>query len=344
MSLQASTPPIPHRHTRRACLTAALSGLCLCLSSQSFAQTSLPAATARAALQTQSSNALRSAIAASTLLPFTGTPFVVQPPNPAWQSGAVSWLTTDASGNIYELQRGDADDPILVISPSGHLLRSWGKGDFKIPHSIRLDPNGNIWTVDAGSSTIIQWSPLGKKLLTIDVGERPENGNPFNGTTDIAFAPNGHLFITDGYGNARVLEYSPTGQRLRQWGTPGTAPGQFHLPHSIQISPSGTIYIADRENGRIQLFDLSGHFLREFPNLGRAYSIQLSGNILWVGTGPLDKPIGDPGWILKLDAHTGKILGYLNLPAPHSGHGIGLTPASNPITTSGNQALWFKPQ
>ena len=94
-------------------------------------------------------------------------------------------------------------------------------------------------------SVIIKYSPLGEKLMTITVGERPDNGSPFDGTTDIAFGPNGRLYITDGYGNARILEYTPDGTRVKQWGKPGTGPGEFSLPHAIQIDEKGTVYVAD---------------------------------------------------------------------------------------------------
>jgi hypothetical protein len=90
-------------------------------------------------------------------------------------------------------------------------------------------------------------SPLGEKLMTITVGEQPDNGSPFAGTTDIAFGSNGHFYITDGYGNARVLEYTADGKRVKQWGKAGSSPGELHLPHVIQISEDGTIYVADRE-------------------------------------------------------------------------------------------------
>jgi hypothetical protein len=85
--------------------------------------------------------------------------------------------------------------------------------------------------------------------MTIAVGEQPGSNGPFNGATDIAFGRDGHLFITDGYGNARILEYTPDGRRVKQWGKPGSGPGEFRLPHAIQIDEDGIIYIADRENG-----------------------------------------------------------------------------------------------
>jgi sugar lactone lactonase YvrE len=155
---------------------------------------------------------LRAGIEASPKLPFNGVHFAAKPPAIDWESGAVSWIAVDRKGRIYEIQRGDKADPVLVLDREGKVLRSWGKGEFVIPHSIRIDPLGNVWTVDAGSSFVIKYSPLGEKLMTISVGEGPDNGSPFDGTTDIAFGPNGRLYITDGYGNARVLEIHPRRQ------------------------------------------------------------------------------------------------------------------------------------
>jgi sugar lactone lactonase YvrE len=285
---------------------------------------------------------LRGRIEASPKLPFNGVHFAAQPPSIGWESGAVSWVAVDGRGSIYEIQRGDKADPVLVLDRVGKVVRSWGKGDYKIPHSIRIDPAGNVWTVDAASSTVIKYSPLGEKLMTITVGEQPDNGSQFNGTTDIAFGPNGRLFITDGYGNARVLEYSPDGKRVKQWGKPGTGPGEFRLPHAIQIDEKGTIYVADRENGRIEKFDLDGNFLGEIPHLGRIYSLKLVGGVLWAGMGPFNQPPGSPGWVVKLDRRTGKILGHLDVPEARSGHSIERMPSGEPLITSGNELLWFK--
>jgi DNA-binding beta-propeller fold protein YncE len=197
--------------------------------------------------QERATTELRARIEASPVLPFKGMHFAAQPPSIGWQSGAVSGIAVDSKETIYEIQRGDKACPVVVLDRDGKVLRSWGKGEFKIPHSIRIDPTGNVWTVDAASSTVIEYSSLGKKLMTITVGEQPDNGSPFDGTTDVAFAPNGHIFITDGYGNARVIEYTADGKRVKQWGKPGTAPGDFNLPHAIQINAEGIIYVADRE-------------------------------------------------------------------------------------------------
>jgi streptogramin lyase len=278
-------------------------------------------------------SSLRERVEASPLLPFHPEPLAAQPPVAGWESGTVSWVTVAPNGTIYEIQRGEKADPVLVLDRQGKVLRSWGKGDFSLPHAIRLDPAGNVWTVDANSSTVIE--------LTIVVGEQPKGNNAFVGTTDIAFAPNGHLYITDGYGNARVLEYTPDGKRVREWGTHGTGPGEFHLPHAIQIDKDGTIYVADRENGRIQKFDLQGNFLGEITDVGRVFSLRLVGGMLWATTQPLDQPLTVPRWIVKIDAHSGKIVGHLDVP-PTGGHCVEVTPSGEPVTTFGTQLLWFK--
>ena len=183
---------------------------------------------------------LRAFVQAAPPLALQRTEFNVQPPHEGWALGMVSSVAVDNKGTIYLLQRGDKADPVLAVDKEGHVLRSWGKGLYKIPHSIRVDPQGNIWTVDAQSSTVLKFNPDGEKLMQIDVGGQPVGStNPFCGTTDIAFAPNGHLFISDGYGNARVLEYTADGNRVREWGSKGTGPGQFRLPHGIAVDKTG---------------------------------------------------------------------------------------------------------
>jgi hypothetical protein len=284
----------------------------------------------------------RARIEASPILPFKGVSFAAQPLKPGWESGAVSGVAIDNKGTIYEIQRGERADPVLVLDRNGTVLRSWGKGDFKIPHSIRIDPAGNVWTVDAGSSTVIEYSPLGKKLTTITVGEQPNNGSPFDGTTDVAFGPDGHIFITDGYGNARVLEYTAEGKRVRVWGGLGNAPGEFNLPHSIQITADGIIYVADRENGRIEKFDLRGHFLGEIAHLGRVYSFKLTGGALWASMGPFDQQPGSSCWVVKLDPRSGKILGHIDVPQERGGHALEVTLSGEPLITLGSELLWFK--
>jgi DNA-binding beta-propeller fold protein YncE len=163
---------------------------------------------------------------------------------------------------------------------------SWGKGLYSTPHAIRVDPQGNVWTADAASSRVYKFTPDGTLLLTIEVGGQPTPCGNFCGTTDMAFAGDGHVFIADGYRNARILEYTAEGKKVSEWGRAGTGPGEFRLPHSIQIDERGIIYVADRENGRIQRFDRSGKFLGEWTQYGKTFGLALVGDALWLSTIP----------------------------------------------------------
>ena len=229
--------------------------------------------------------------------------------------GTVSSVAIDRTGVIYVLQRGDKADPVIAVDKEGKTLRSFGKGMFTIPHSVRIDGDGNVRTVDAGSSTILKFTPQGKKLQQIDVGEIAVGDKcafpTLCGTTDLTFGPNGRLFISDGYGNARILEYTAEGKRLKVWGGAGTGPGQFNIPHGIAYQ-GNTVYVADRGNSRVQRFDLDGRYLGEWTNLGRPFALKVSGGALWVSS-MLTKPT-----ILKVDLVNGKILGQIEAPGPHS--------------------------
>jgi DNA-binding beta-propeller fold protein YncE len=256
--------------------------------------------------------------ATAQTLPLQQIPLFEKMPNAA-SLGTVSSVAADRNGVVYVLQRGDKLDPIIALDRDGKLLRSWGKGMFTVPHSIRVDAQGNLWTVDAGSSVILKFSPEGRKLQQIDVGEvAPAEQCAFPtlcGTTDIAFGPNGRLFISDGYGNARILEYSSGGKRVNMWGSSGTGPGQFQIPHGI-VYDGKNLLVADRTNARIQRFDLDGRYLGEWTTLGRPFALKMNAGSLWVAGMTLDqRPTPQ---ILKVDPMTGKILGQAPGPGPHS--------------------------
>ena len=203
--------------------------------------------------------ALRSLVSAAPRIAQQPAALVVKAPSAGFALGMVSWVAAAADGTVYLLQRGDKADPIVAVAPDGTVRRSWGRGLFVMPHAIRVDPQGNVWTTDAASSHVRKFAADGTSLLDIVVGGQPTPcRNNFCSTTDIAFAANGHLFIADGYANARILEYTADGTKVREWGSAGTGPGQFNLPHSIQIDTAGVVYVADRENGRVQRFDQSG--------------------------------------------------------------------------------------
>ena len=255
---------------------------------------------------------LRALVAAAPQLTLEATAIAVTPPTAGFELGMVSWVTSAADGTVYLLQRGDKADPVIAIDRNGKVLRSWGKGLYVMPHAIRVDPQGNVWTTDAASSHVIKFSPQGKVLLDLVVGGQPTPcRNNFCSTTDIAFAANGHLFIADGYANARVLEYTADGTKLREWGTSGTGPGQFVLPHSIQIDRAGVVYVADRENGRVQRFDQTGRFLGEWAGYGKTFGLKADGGFMWLATQPRQQPNLSPGWLLKVNTTTGAVAGWV---------------------------------
>ena len=255
----------------------------------------------------------------------------------------ISWISRDPkSGIIWLFQRGDKADPVIAINPDGRVLRSFGKGMFEIPHAIRIGPDGNVWTVDAKTSRVVQFSPSGQKLLQIAVGGQPERPSPFRGTTDIGFSSGGRIFISDGYGNARILEFTSAGRRVRDWGTPGTGPGQFNLPHSVLVDQDNILWVADRENGRIQKFDLEGRFVGEIQTFGRTYSLAPGPKgTLWTTVSPLDQPPGSPGWIIQLD-RSGKLLGQIPVADRPSHHTIADMGDGQPATIVGNKVIWFR--
>jgi hypothetical protein len=289
---------------------------------------------------------LRERAAAAPKLPLALGELVIQPRGASWKLDFSSSVAAGPNGVIYVLQRSEQADPVIAVDARGRVLRSWGKGMFEIPHSIRVDPQGNLWTVDAASSVVYKFTPQGRKLLEIRVGGQPANHrSAFKGTTDIAFGPNGRLYISDGYANARILEYTAGGRRVREWGRHGTGPGEFHLPHGLTISPSGVLYVADRENGRIQKFDLDGKYLGEWNGYGKTFCITWRPDrgregAIWIGTQPRNLPNGSPGWLMKLDPLNGNLLGAVESNGHHS---VDATPDGELLTgVRPDKTLFFR--
>jgi DNA-binding beta-propeller fold protein YncE len=278
--------------------------------------------------QRADTEALRALANSVPLLPVERIELKVNPP---MTLEGYSAAAGDKQGKIYVIHR-PADpnvDPVIVLDAKGNFLRSWGKGMYTMPHSIRIDPQGNVWTVDARTSMIFKFTPKGKKLLEISVGDIPDASVAFCGATDVTFAKNGHLYVSDGYCNARFLEYSPDGKKLREWGriatvplrefrarSDKTGPGEFNLAHDISLGPDGILYVADRENGRLQWFDKNGKYLGEKKFGGQLFSVAHSpAGDLYVGTQPRDAPFGKDAFIFKFDPKSGKVLGKIEAPA-----------------------------
>lgn len=284
--------------------------------------------------------AFRKLLRESPQLPLTATELQINLPADK-HLDFVSSLAVDRQGVIYLFQRGLELDPVIAVDAKGQILRSWGRALYKIPHSIRIDPEGNIWTVDAASSMVYKFTPQGQELLRISVGGLPAKPkSAFCGTTDIAFLK-GRLFISDGYANNRILEYRSNGELVRQWGTAGQKPGQLNLPHGITSDGEGTLYVADRENGRIQWFTPEGKYLGEWDHLGKTFSLKVGDrNDLWIGTQPHNVANGVECWLLHVDRTTGKILGVVSSGGHHS---IALSQAGEPMTGARpDKVLWFR--
>ncbi len=276
-------------------------------------------------------------------LPLQATEIKPVPLRDGWAMGMVLWVASDRNGLIYLLQRGDHADPIVVMNRDGKVVRSWGAGLYVMPHAIRIDPQGHVWTTDAASSKVIEFRPDGSKVREIVVGGQPSPcRNNFCSTTDIAFAKNGHLFIADGYANARILEYTAEGEKIREWGAPGTGPGQFRLPHSIQIDEDGIIYVADRENGRVQRFTQDGTYLGEWASFGKTFGLKAEPGVMWLATQPKDEPNLSPGWLMKIDRKSGAVLGYVEVTGVH---GMDVMPGGELLVGPGPDAKapqWFR--
>jgi len=280
---------------------------------------------------------LRDLIQAVPHLSVDRVELTVHPPLPL---EGISAVTADEQGNLYVLHRPAHGNPVVVLDAQGNLLRSWGQGMFKIPHGIRLDPGGNVWTVDAHTSMVYKFTPEGKQLLAISVGEVPAPCQGFCGATDVAFAQNGHVFVSDGYRNARVIEYDAGGSKVRAWGTHGSDPGAFHGVHGIAVGPQGHVYVADRKNGRLQWFDPQGTFLGQWTYGGELFTVAFSpAGDLYVSMLPMRGAWDTEFNVIKIDPASGQMLGRLEVRA----HELTIAPngALLPATLS-SQLLVFR--
>ena len=191
----------------------------------------------------------------------------------------------DSQDRVYVFNRGD--HPLMVFDRDGNFLGEWGKEYLTDAHGIYISGEDHIYLPVRESHAIVKCTLDGKPLMTMGVwdapsdtgGARPDGtmwkaAGPFNRCTDIALAPNGDLFVSDGYANSRVHKFSPDGRLLHSWGRPGKrGPGEFHIPHGIWVHWDGRVLVCDRENNRIQLFTGDGEYLGMWTDLARPCDI-----------------------------------------------------------------------
>src|SRR5262245_15920708 len=260
----------------------------------------------------------------------------------AWNFIQVSSVAVTPRGTVLVMHRGA--HPVMEFDSGGKLLRTWGDGFFSegkvaaIPqsywtadkshysavygpagctscgaHSIRIDPQGNIWLVDAPGHVIYKMSADWKELMRLGTkGAAGTDQTHFNLPTDVAFAPDGSLYVTDGYGSARVVKFSKDGKYLLQWGKRGKGPGEFGLPHNLVIDAQGRVYVTDRDNQRIEVFDASGKFLTEWTGTGGISGLAIT----------KDQKIWTGGTLRNLD---GTVVGRLAGPGTEGAHGVAFT-------------------
>jgi NHL repeat len=216
--------------------------------------------------------------------------------------GAVAGMAIAPDDQIWIFNRGAV--PVQVYNDAGELLRSWGEGQFREPHQVRIDRQGDVWLVDSGLHCVRKYTPDGKLLVTLGTrGEPGEDSTHLNRPTDVAITSAGDLFVTDGYGNNRVVHFDRHGQFVTAWGSLGVGRGQFSLPHSIAVDSQGRLYVADRNNARVQVFDQTGRWLDEWRDLLVPWHIVITAQdeIYVCGSSPMRWPrIPVPGLVVGI--------------------------------------------
>jgi len=213
-----------------------------------------------------------------------------------WRFVEATSVAVDRKDNVWVFNRGE--HPVIEFDRDGHFLRGWGEGRVRRAHGITIGPDDSVWLTDDLQHTVRQFTPDGKLLLTIGDPDKPaelQGGKPFNRPTHVALCPKtGNIYVSDGYGNSRVHKYDPRGRHLFSWGEPGTDPGAFNLPHNIATDAEGLVYVADRENHRIQIFDEKGGYLGQWNNLHRPCGLgadRRNGGTFFVGEIPTSLPV-----------------------------------------------------
>ena len=187
-----------------------------------------------------------------------------------WEFKDVAAVAVDSKDRVYVFNRGE--HPMMVFDREGKFLKSWGEGQYPRAHGLHIDANDILYLTDDGGHFVRKCTTEGKVLLELGVPGQPSpymSGLPFHRCTHTAQSPRGDIYVSDGYGNARVHKYSPDGKLLKSWGEPGTDPGQFNIVHNIATDDDGWVYVADRENHRVQVFDGNGKYETQWNNLHR---------------------------------------------------------------------------
>ena len=196
-----------------------------------------------------------------------------------WEIVEVPGVAVDSQDRVYAFCR--CEHPIIVFDRDGKFLRSWGEGVIKRAHDIIIGPDDSVYCVDDWGHAVHKYTTEGELLMTIETADNPADtgydwddrrivdraGPPFNFPTGIALTPDGDFYVSDGYGNARVHKFTANGELLFSWGEPGEGTSQFVTPHNVCVDSEGTVYVADRQNCRMQLFNPQGEYIGQWDNI-----------------------------------------------------------------------------
>jgi sugar lactone lactonase YvrE len=191
-----------------------------------------------------------------------------------WTWGWIAAVACDSQDRVYVYSR--SEHPLVIFDRAGNFLDSWGEDTLKDAHGIYIDSEDNVYCTERNNHCVFKFNRHGELVMTLGTPGQPApeySGDPFNKPTDLAIASTGELFVSDGYGNARVHKFTPDGELLLSWGERGDGPGQFALSHCVRLDKHDRVWVCDRENGRIQIFDTDGNFLDQWTDLARPDTI-----------------------------------------------------------------------
>ena len=251
--------------------------------------------------------------------------------------GASASVAFDAKGHLWVLNRGP--QPLAEFDADGKFIRAFGEGLFMRTHGLRIDRDGNIWVTDVGAHYVAKMSPEGKVLMTLGTkGEQGEwneaaGSRRLNEPNDVIVAANGDIFVAQGHtpgakGDPRVLKFDKTGKFITSWGGKGKESGKFDVAHGIAIDAKGLLWVTDRENQRIQIFDDTGTFVREVKVAGLPCGLVIGKDTIFMVN-------GFAGQVVKLD-----LQGNVQAVVGKAGNGVGEFGEAHFIAVSPKGELW----